>query len=96
MDAGYAVRPSADSIAEFRSLAATAPAEFGGTNGGVTALVTRSSTNALRGTLSDFFRNNALDKQLLRPTAAWIQRKRALQFQLGAGSLTRRGTPYLY
>ncbi len=61
MDAGYAFRPPADAIAEFRILAATAPAEFGGTNGGITTIVTRSGTNAFHGTLYDFFRNDALD-----------------------------------
>ena len=61
MDAGYAFRPPADSIVEFRILTATAPAEFGGTNGGITTIVTRSGTNTLHGTLYDFFRNDALN-----------------------------------
>ena len=61
LDAGYAFRPPADAIAEFRILTATAPAEFGGTNGGITTIVTRSGTNKLHGTLYDFFRNDALD-----------------------------------
>ncbi len=61
MDAGYAFRPPADSIAEFRILTATAPAEFGGTNGGITTIVTRSGSNTFHGTLYDFFRNDVLD-----------------------------------
>jgi hypothetical protein len=61
MDAGYAFRPPADSIVEFRILTATAPAEFGGTNGGITTIVTRSGSNTFHGTLYDFFRNDALD-----------------------------------
>jgi hypothetical protein len=61
MDGGYAFRPTADSIAEFRILTATAPAEFGGTNGGITTIVTRSGTNAFHGTLYEFFRNDALN-----------------------------------
>jgi Carboxypeptidase regulatory-like domain/TonB dependent receptor/TonB-dependent Receptor Plug Domain len=61
MDGGYAFRPPADSIVEFRILTATAPAEFGGTNGGITTIVTRSGTNAFHGTLYEFFRNDALD-----------------------------------
>ena len=61
MDAGYAFRPPADAIAEFRILTTTAPAEFGGTNGGITTIVTRSGTNAVHGTMYDFFRNDALD-----------------------------------
>lgn len=61
MDAGYAFRPPADAMAEFRILTATAPAEFGGTNGGITTIVTRSGTNQFHGTLYDFFRNDALN-----------------------------------
>lgn len=61
MDAGYAFRPPADAIAEFRILTTTAPAEFGGTNGGITTIVTRSGTNNVHGTLYDFFRNDALN-----------------------------------
>ncbi len=61
MDAGYAFRPPADSIAEFRILTTTAPAEFGGTNGGITTIVTRSGTNQLHGTLYEFLRNDKLN-----------------------------------
>ena len=61
LDAGYAFRPPADAIAEFRILTTTAPAEFGGTNGGITTIVTRSGTNTVHGTAYDFFRNDALD-----------------------------------
>jgi Carboxypeptidase regulatory-like domain/TonB dependent receptor len=61
MDGGYAFRPPADSIVEFRILTATAPAEFGGTNGGITTIVTRSGTNTFHGTLYEFFRNDNLD-----------------------------------
>ena len=61
LDGGYAYRPPADAIAEFRILTTTAPAEFGGTNGGITTIVTRSGTNDFHGTLYEFFRNTALD-----------------------------------
>jgi hypothetical protein len=61
MDGGYAYRPPADSMAEFRILTTTAPAEFGGTDGGITTIVTRSGTNQLHGTLYEFLRNDALN-----------------------------------
>jgi len=61
MDGGYAYRPPADSMAEFRILTTTAPAEFGGTSGGITTIVTRSGTNEFHGTLYEFLRNDALD-----------------------------------
>ena len=61
MDGGYAYRPPADSMAEFRILTTTAPAEFGGTSGGITTIVTRSGTNQVHGTLYEFLRNDALN-----------------------------------
>ncbi len=61
LDAGYAFRPPADAIAEFRILTTTAPAEFGGTSGGITTIVTRSGTNTLHGSVYDFLRNDALN-----------------------------------
>ena len=61
MDGGYAYRPPADSMAEFRILTTTAPAEFGGTSGGITTIVTRSGTNQIHGTLYEFLRNDALN-----------------------------------
>ena len=48
-------------MAEFRILTTTAPAEFGGTNGGITTIVTRSGTNQFHGTLYEFLRNDALN-----------------------------------
>jgi hypothetical protein len=48
-------------MAEFRILTTTAPAEFGGTSGGITTIVTRSGTNQFHGTLYEFLRNDALD-----------------------------------
>ena len=61
MDGGYAYRPPADTMAEFRILTTTAPAEFGGTSGGITTIVTRSGTNQIHGTLYEFLRNDAFD-----------------------------------
>lgn len=61
LDGGYAYRPPADSIAEFRILTTTAPAEFGGTAGGITTIVTRSGSNQFHGTAYEFLRNDSLD-----------------------------------
>jgi hypothetical protein len=59
MDGGYAYRPPADSMAEFRILTTTAPAEFGGTSGGITTIVTRSGSNQFHGTLYDALNANS-------------------------------------
>ncbi len=61
MDGGFAFRPPADAMAEFRILASTAPAEFGGTSGGVTTIVTRSGTNHVHGTAYEFLRNDKMN-----------------------------------
>jgi hypothetical protein len=61
VDGGYALKTPVDAIQEFRILTQTAPAEFGGTSGGTTTVVTRSGGNAFHGTLYEFLRNDALD-----------------------------------
>jgi hypothetical protein len=57
----YAVAPNADAVQQFRVQTNALPAEFGMTGGGVINLVTKSGTNDFRGSLSEFFRNDALD-----------------------------------
>jgi hypothetical protein len=61
MDGGYALRIPVDAIAEFRILTQSAPPEYGGTNGGITSVVTRSGGNDIHGTLYEFLRNDKLD-----------------------------------
>jgi hypothetical protein len=52
---------SVDAMQEFRIQTSTYAPEFGRTPGGQIAIATRSGTNQLRGTLFDYFRNDALD-----------------------------------
>ena len=61
MDGGYALRVPVDAIAEFRILTHTASAEYGGTVGGTTTVVTRSGSNAFHGSVYEFLRNDRLD-----------------------------------
>ena len=61
MDGGYALKLPVDAIAEFRILTQTAPAEYGGTAGATTSVVTRSGTNQLSGSVHEFLRNDAFD-----------------------------------
>ncbi|MFL6415925.1 MAG: TonB-dependent receptor domain-containing protein, partial [Bryobacteraceae bacterium] len=65
MDGGFALRVPVDAIAEFRILTQTAPAEYGGTAGATTAVVTRSGANAVHGTVYEFLRNDKLDARNL-------------------------------
>ncbi len=61
MDAGFALKIPVDAIAEFRILTQSAPAEYGGTAGATTSVVTRGGTNQLHGSVYDFVRNDAFD-----------------------------------
>lgn len=53
--------PNVDAIQEFKIESNSPPAEFGRFNGGVVNLTTKSGSNALRGTLFEFFRHEALN-----------------------------------
>ncbi|MBI2188350.1 MAG: carboxypeptidase regulatory-like domain-containing protein [Acidobacteria bacterium] len=53
--------PNVDAIQEFKIESNSPPAEFGRFNGGVVNLTTKSGGNALRGTLFEFFRHEALN-----------------------------------
>jgi len=55
------VVPMVDSIAEFRVMTNTLPAEFGQTSGGVINLATKTGTSQLHGTAYEFLRNDALN-----------------------------------
>ena len=61
MDGGYALKLPVEAIAEFRILTQTAPAEYGGTAGATTSVVTRSGTNQLHGSAYEFLRDDAFD-----------------------------------
>jgi hypothetical protein len=61
VDGGYAMRTPVDAIQEFRILAETAPAEYGGTAGATTTVITRSGTNSFHGALYEFLRNDKMD-----------------------------------
>ena len=58
VDGGFALRTPVDAIAEFRILSSNAPAEYGGTSGATTSVVTRSGGNQFHGSLFEFLRNN--------------------------------------
>jgi hypothetical protein len=55
------VRPSVDSIEEFRVLSNSPSAEYGRNMGGVVTVLTKSGSNDLRGTAFWFHRNNQLN-----------------------------------
>ena len=53
--------PNIDAIQEFKIESNSPPAEFGRFNGGVVNLTTKSGSNALRGSVFEFFRHEALN-----------------------------------
>jgi hypothetical protein len=53
--------PMVDAVEEFKVITNNYAAEYGRTAAGVFTAVTRSGTNQIRGTLFEFFRNDALD-----------------------------------
>ncbi len=55
------VNPSPDAVAEFKIVTNNYEPEYGRTSGGVVNQVIKSGTNAVHGTLFDYFRNTALD-----------------------------------
>ncbi|MCC6344644.1 MAG: TonB-dependent receptor [Bryobacterales bacterium] len=56
--------PATESVAEFKLLMGTLPAEYGRSGGSIMNVVIKSGTNALHGSLYDYLRNSALDANL--------------------------------
>jgi hypothetical protein len=61
VNAGTAVIPNLDAIAEFRIITSNFDAEYGEFSGGQVNVITKSGSNALHGNAFDFLRNTDLD-----------------------------------
>jgi len=61
VNAGTAILPNLDSIAEFRIITSNFDAEYGEFSGGQINVITKSGTNRFHGNAFDFLRNTALD-----------------------------------
>jgi len=87
--------PILDAIEEFRVDTNSYSAEYGRSNGGVIMVNQKSGTNALHGTLFEFFRNEAINARNLFATAAAgakpLFRRNQYGFVLG-GPLRRNRT----
>lgn len=94
VDGGYALRTPVDAIQEFRILTETAPAEFGGTSGATTTVVTRSGTNALHGALYEFLRNDALDSRNFFARA--VEPLKQNQFGAALGGPLRKNKDFVF
>src|SRR2546426_2232931 len=69
------IRPSIDVIQEFKVQDKLMSAEFGGATAGVVSAITKSGTNAFRGTAWDFLRNDVLDARSFFDTQKPIRRR---------------------
>jgi len=61
VNAGTAVIPNLDAIAEFRIITSNFDAEYGEFSGGQISVITKSGTNAFHGNAFEFLRNTDLD-----------------------------------
>jgi hypothetical protein len=74
VNAGTAVIPNLDAIAEFRIVTGDFDAEYGEYSGGQISVITKSGSNALHGNVFDFLRNTDVDaRNYFSPTRGVFQ-----------------------
>jgi hypothetical protein len=92
--------PVVDAIREFKVEINSPPAEFGRFNGGVVNLTTKSGTNDFRGSVFEFFRNEALNaRNLFTPQTVANPQKpvfRRNQFGFVLGGPIVRGQTFFF
>jgi outer membrane receptor protein involved in Fe transport len=94
VDGGFVLKPPVDAISEFRIITHSATAEFGGSLGSTTNIITRSGTNQLHGTLWEFLRNDALDANNYFATTK--ERLRQNQFGAAAGGPIKKDKTFIF
>ncbi|HVX67460.1 MAG TPA: carboxypeptidase regulatory-like domain-containing protein [Bryobacteraceae bacterium] len=94
VDSGYVLRTPVDAIQEFRILTETAPAEYGGSSGATTTVVTRSGSNALHGDVYEFLRNDKLDSRNF--FSEQVEPLKQNQFGATAGGPIRRNRDFFF
>ena len=89
--------PNVDAIQEFKIESNSPPAEFGRFNGGVVNLTTKSGSNAFRGSVFEFFRNEALNaRNFFASTNPVKPQFRRHQFGGVAGGPVRRDRTFFF
>jgi outer membrane receptor protein involved in Fe transport len=94
VNGGFAIRVPVDAIAEFRILTSNAPAEYGGTSGATTSVVTKSGGNAYHGDVYEFLRNSDLDARNF--FAATVEPLHQNQFGATLGGPIRRNKDFFF
>ncbi|HET6207494.1 MAG TPA: carboxypeptidase regulatory-like domain-containing protein [Terracidiphilus sp.] len=94
VDGGFVLKPPVDAIGEFRIITHSANAEFGGSLGSTTNIITRSGTNQLHGTLWEFLRNDAVDaNNYFAPTKEPLKQN---QFGASVGAPIRKDKTFVF
>jgi Carboxypeptidase regulatory-like domain/TonB dependent receptor len=94
VNAGTAIIPNLDAIAEFRIVTGDFDAEYGEYSGGQISVVTKSGTNTLHGNAFDFLRNTDLDaRNYFSPTRGVFQQN---QFGGTLGGPIRRNKLFYF
>ena len=94
VNGGFAIRVPVDAIDEFRILTSNAPAEYGGTAGATTSVVTKSGTNDFHGDVYEFLRNNDFDTRNF--FAAAVEPLHQNQFGATLGGRIRRNKDFFF
>lgn len=83
-----------DAVGEFKINTVNAPAEYGHTGGGVASFTLKSGTNALHGSVYEYFRNDALDARgFFAPTTPT---NRQNEFGATAGGPIRKDKTFFF
>src|SRR5579862_5457513 len=94
VNGGFAIRVPVDAIAEFRILTSNAPAEYGGTSGATTSVVTKSGGNQFHGGVYEFLRNSDFDARNF--FAASVEPLHQNQYGANAGGPIRRNKDFFF
>jgi len=79
----FKLQASLENVQEFRIESNSYPAEFGTGTGGQVNVVTKSGTNRPRGSIFEYYRNDALDAPNFFDTAAGLAKSELSQHQFG-------------
>jgi hypothetical protein len=94
VNAGTAIIPNLDAIAEFRIITSNFDAEYGEFSGGQISVVTKSGSNTLHGSAFDFLRNTDLDaRNYFSPTRGAFRQN---QFGGTVGGPIRRDKVFFF
>lgn len=87
--------PSQEAVREFQVINSSYSAEFGRAVGGIVNIVTKSGTNEWRGSVYEFFRNDALDARSILSTPG-LTKLQQNQFGFTAGGPLARDRTFFF